>query len=67
MQLWTKKVVTTRVTNDPVNFKTFPISDLLIFIILLFFYVRIHEISPCALFVIPSVAEGSPTAINPHR
>ena len=48
MQLWTKKVVTTRVTNDPVNFKTFPISDLLIFIISLFFYVRIHEISPCA-------------------
>ena len=39
MQLWTKKVVTTRVTNDPVNFKTFPISDLLIFIIF-YYYVR---------------------------
>jgi len=39
MQLWTKKVVTTSVTKDPVNFKTFPISDLLIFIIFFYFNV----------------------------
>ena len=39
MQLWTKKVVTTRVTKEPVNFKIFPISDLLIFIIFFYFNV----------------------------
>ena len=34
MQLWTKKVVMTRVINDPMNFRTFPIVVRLIFIVL---------------------------------
>ena len=32
MQLWTKKVVMTRVINDPTNFRIFPILVRLIFI-----------------------------------